>query len=250
MNLQEFSDGFTTLLNSYGSHFEFGEQSSNREVILNEYEKSFFLTKAQEELVISLYSGKNTSGDTFEGTEEMRRYLSPLVKTEEASRPGSIDNAMGIGDSSFFQLMDDLMFITYEWVKLEDGKGKCDGMTTMDVYPVTQDEYHKIKRNPFRGPNDRRALRLDVGGNTVEIICKYPVDKYFVRYIKRPKPIILINLPDGLTINGEDTKSDEDNPCELDASLHQKILDLAVRMALQIKSPSLGPTEAKKKPHN
>ena len=47
----------------------------------DEYEKSVFLTKAQEELVISIYDGKNLSGESFENTEEARRSLSSLVKT-------------------------------------------------------------------------------------------------------------------------------------------------------------------------
>ena len=51
MTTEEFSNEFDTLLNSYG------ENPSTIE--LDEYEKSVFLTKAQEEIVIDLYSGKN-----------------------------------------------------------------------------------------------------------------------------------------------------------------------------------------------
>lgn len=79
MNREEFSNAFTTMLNSYGIPTEFGEKSSIREVTLNEYEKSVFLSKAQEELTMSLYNGKNPFGDTFEGTEELRRGLSNLI---------------------------------------------------------------------------------------------------------------------------------------------------------------------------
>ncbi len=34
-------------------------------------EKSIFLTKAQEEIIIDLYNGKNPFGDSFEKTEEL-----------------------------------------------------------------------------------------------------------------------------------------------------------------------------------
>jgi hypothetical protein len=55
-------------------------------VVLDEYEKSLFLTQAQEEIVINLYNGKNPYGDSFESTEELRRYLDELVKTKSYDR--------------------------------------------------------------------------------------------------------------------------------------------------------------------
>lgn len=66
MTNREFSNGFDTLVNSYASQEFFG-QSSNP-LNFDEYEKSIFLTKAQEEIVESLYTGK-LIGDSFEETE-------------------------------------------------------------------------------------------------------------------------------------------------------------------------------------
>jgi hypothetical protein len=54
--------------------------------------------------------------------------------------------------------------------------------------------------------------------------------------VEEPKPIILTDLPDGLSIEGISTKAE----CALPSILHHKILDVAVRMALQSKSISLG----------
>lgn len=51
--------------------------------------------------------------------------------------------------------------------------------------------------------------------------------KYTVRYLRKPKPIVLTNLGDGLSIQGVNTES----PCELDESLHQEILQRAVELA-------------------
>ena len=79
MTNEEFSNEFDTLLNSYSTIEAFGKIPSTIE--LDEYEKSVFLTNAQEELVISIYDGKNLSGESFENTEEARRSLSSLVKT-------------------------------------------------------------------------------------------------------------------------------------------------------------------------
>lgn len=234
MNTQEFSDGFDTLLNSYSIKADFGNETSIQNITLNEYEKSLFLTKAQKELVISLYNGKNSSGESFEGTEELRRYLANLVK-EKYLKPITNTNGIPLGissNSTFFTLPEDLWFITLESVITD--KGKC-GETYMKVYPTKQDEYQVIKDNPFRGANDRRALRLDLSEGNVEIICKPNINTYYIRYIKKVPPIILENLPDNLTIDGENKITE----CQIHEGLHQRILELAVRMALQSKSYNL-----------
>ena len=232
MTVKEFSDAFDTLVNSYGNKADFGEKTSRQNVAFDEYEKSQFLTIAQEEIVVSLYTGRNANGDSFESSEEIRRYLANLV-IEKTLKP--IVNyrgaPYGMGSSSkFFTLPEDVWFITYEsvWIK----KGKCgDCNASMKVYPTKQDEYQNIKDNPFRGANDRRALRLDLSEGNVEIICKYQVINYYIRYIKKLTPIVLTNLDEGLSINGVGVKSE----CKLHETLHQRILDLAVRLALQSK---------------
>lgn len=246
MNLQDFSNGFDTLVSSYSKSSSFGETMPD--IRFDEYEKSQFLTKAQEEEVLSLYNGKNPYRESFESTEEMRRYLAPLVKEAELS---PLNNAagstfdetyddtfqndgkkyIGIDDASaFFQLPEDLWFITYESVRIDNGK--CEGMKSLDVYPVTQDEYHKIKKNPFRGANDRRALRLDLFDGGIEIVSKYNVIEYYIRYLRKLKPILLIDLDeDNMELNGYNKAQD----CELHETLHQRILERAVIMALQSK---------------
>lgn len=233
MTNQGFSDGFDTLLNSYRLQGEFGEAVSKMDTALDEYEKSLFLTKAQEELVLSLYNGKNPSSESFEQTEELRRYLAPLIKEAELSpldsEPG-VNECLGISsNSAFFALPADLWFITYEAVLTNNGK--CEDTTTLDVYPAKQDEYHKLKRNPFRGANDYRALRFDLSEGNIEIVSKYPVTSYYVRYLKTMSPIVLVDLPDGLEIKNQSTATS----CELPEALHQRILELAVVTALQTK---------------
>lgn len=236
MTTEEFSNAFDTLLSSHTINATFGEDSSKREVVLDEYEKSLFLTKAQEYLVISLYNGKNSSGDSFESTEELRRYLANIVAEATLNPDTTSDNKpIGIESRSrFFTLPTDLWFITYESVSTE-GTG-CSKKDNMRVYPVRQDEYQVIKDNPFRGVNSRRALRLDLADGVVEIISNLNVSKYYIRYIKKLTPIILTDLPEGLTIGNDTINTIEGNKetnCMLHEALHQKILELAVRMALQ-----------------
>ena len=233
MRLEDFSNGFDTLLNSYSRRGDFG--TTDADIRLDEYEKSLFLTKAQEELALSLYNGKNPYNESFEQTEELRRYLAPLVE-EVTLNPIETTNGQPLGvesSSKFFTLPEKLWFITYEAVKVS--QGKCEENATMDVYPVRQDEYHKIKRNPFRGANDRRALRLDLSEGNVEIVCKYNVVQYYIRYLRRLKPIILADFGEENPIEGY-TEAQE---CELPDSLHQRILETAVQMAIQSRGYSI-----------
>lgn len=237
MTISNFSNGFDTLLNSYASKTVPGDQASRAEVHLDEYEKSFFLTKAQDEIVIELYSGKNAYGDSFENTEETRRYLSNLI-AEDRLDPITTSSGMPLGvdsKSKFFTLPENLWFITYEAVILE--ADRCGNEHAyMDVVPVTQDEYHRVKRNPFRGPNNRRALRLDLSEGVIEIVCKYPVESYYVRYMRKARPIILTDLKGtDLSIDGVRGTQDNYNPCELHEALHQRILERAVTLALRSK---------------
>ena len=228
---EEWSNQFDVLVSSYRRFRDFDKREPLDTIEFDEYEKSLFLTKAQEELVLSLYNGRNSSLLSFEETEEMRRYLSSLVNEAELSPITTTDGKpLGVeSNSKFFTLPADLWFITYESVKLS--KGKCDNHTTMQVIPVTQDEYHKIRQNPFRGANDRRALRLDLSEGIAEIVCKYTVSSYYVRYLKKLSPIVLEDLPNGLTVGGKNSET----PCELHEGLHQKILETGVQMALQSK---------------
>ena len=221
MTNEEFSNEFDILINNINVGLEF-----------DEYEKSVYLTKAQEEVVEGLYTGKIT-GDAFEGTEQLRRYLADLVKTVILpcnKAPKGLSN-----DSVFAVLPDDLWFITYESVAL-NGDTPCINSKEIQVVPVTQDEYHRIKGNPFRRQNSRRALRLDVGNSMVELISDEEIRSYLVRYMSRPEPIILLDLPEELSINNVNEKTE----CKLNPGLHRTILEVAVNMAIKSRVPSTG----------
>lgn len=235
MTIPEFSNTFDTLLNSYGTQAQFGEQVSKRQIVLDEYEKSLCLTKAQEEVVVNFYNGKNPYGDSFESTEEMRRYLESLVKTKVYSTEEQVSGT-GVSDNSvFYELPKDVAFITMEQITYEDEALGCYSGSTAAVYPVTQDEYSRIKNNPFRGPTRYKAIRLDTGNNTVELVSKYKIGEYLLKYLSKPEPIILEDLPNNLTIEGRWEHSE----CKLNSILHDTILERAVQIALQAKGISV-----------
>lgn len=227
MSTEELSDRFDTLINSYSS-----SEFSQNPLSFDEYEKSLFLTQAQEEVMEGLYTGK-LSGDSFEDTEQLRRYLADLVKTATIEVQGGLN---GLSDKSVFAtLPPDLWFITYESVTL-NGSTPCTNGKEVQVIPVTQDEYHRIKGNPFRRPNSRKALRLDVDESRVELISNEDIGSYLVRYVSRPAPIILSDLPDNLTINGANNKTE----CNLNPGIYRIILELAVKLAVRSRTPNTG----------
>lgn len=231
MKNEEFSTGFDTLVNSYATKLQPGDSVPLETPSFDEYEKSVFLTEAQEEIVVNLYNGKNIYGDSFESTEEIRRYLDNLIKTKVYEESDKVDGT-GVSDKSvFYELPSDLGFITLEQITFGDESLNCYNGSIASVYPVTHDEWGKIKNNPFRGPTKYKAVRLDCGDNKVELVSKYNIDKYMIRYLSLPTPIILVNLPKGLSIN----KKSEYTPCTLNPILHNTILRRAVELGLASK---------------
>lgn len=228
MTPEEFSNEFDSLLQANLLKPGFGDVDIKS---FDEYEKSVFLTKAQEEIVIEIYSGKNPYGEGFENTEEVRRYLAPLIMTKILT--DKADGYVGLSNNSvFFTLPEDTWFITYESVILDDEKAGCHNGKEILVTPVTQDEYYKVDGNPFRGPSFRRALRLDIGDGIIEIVSDYTISGYKIRYLSKPHPIILEELPDNLSINNETSI----RGCDLNPAIHRLILERAVRLALTSKA--------------
>lgn len=240
MTNAEFSNAFDTLLNSYKYKSELGEGTSIIDIALDEFEKSQFLTLAQEMVITNLYSGVNLNG--FEATEQNRRYLDSLVTYVNISftnKDGADAKYLPQEGLKYYQvdlssLESELMFITYEATSFSDATLGCGKNKTVQVIPIRQDELTKVVKNPFRGPNTSRVLRVDVGPRKIELISKYTLDTYYLGYISKPTPIILVDLEEDLTINGESQAME----CQLDSSLHNAILQMAVELAINSKAPS------------
>lgn len=228
MTTDEFSNAFDTILNSYSTQIDIGDGTPSGSIALDEYEKSLFLTEAQEQFIIELYTGRNSSA-SFEETEELRTYLRNLIKTDT---PEELDGGL-IGlhkQSKFFKLKDDVLFITYEKATISDENAGCKNGSELLIVPVSQDEYDKTINNPFRGLSNKRGLRLDNSANTVEIVSKYNIIDYTIRYLAKPTPIILTDL-DEVKINGINTITE----CKLHSAMHEPILRRAVTLALTSK---------------
>lgn len=225
MNVQEFSNSFDTLLQPYIAKESFSEQNN---LAFDEYEKSIFLTKAQEQIVLELYQ-------ELEQSEEVRKYLSNLIKTYNYVPVGEQDETLINNNFKSYkvEISNDILFMIYEQCTLSD-ENNCINNKIVSVVPTIHDDLDKVLKNPFKSPNSRKVIRLDFD-NKIELISKYNISNYKVRYLKKPNPIILIALEDNLSINNGDTKvsNGETNPI-----LHERIVQRAVQLAVQSKVKS------------
>lgn len=235
MTIEEFSDEFDIQASSYRRFKGYDAQEILDSVEFSEYEKSVFLTKAQEMTVISLYQA-------FETSEQSRKQLDSLLRTADIVL-GTADTADFVPAKnlkyytvSFSEHADtkDIMFIVYETATFSDNSLVCYNDTTVAVVPVRHDELVKVVQNPFRGPNTSRVIRVDSGYHKIGLISKYDLGTYYLRYIAKPAPIILAPLGE-LTIDGVSTVQ----TCTLDSSLHNTILSAAVALAIQSKSAGM-----------
>lgn len=218
MTVKEFSDEFDILYNNI---------SSNQAPGLDEYEKSVFLTQAQESLIIDLYRG--ALGDSFESTEEITSYLESLVLSSGSYTSETGSEILGCKRFTLTLEEDDILFIVFETSKivLDSTNTERDVL----VKRVTHDTLAKDLRNPFRKPNMNKVLCTFENSNIVLYTSK-DVDSvtYKMKYIAIPNPIILTDLnsiSSDLSIRGENTEMG----CELHPALHMPILTRAVQMA-------------------
>lgn len=228
MTTEEFSNGFDTLVSAYQHSAQFGEQSSIFDASFDEYEKSLFLTQAQEELVkqhFEKYQHPQQVGFDDSTTKQMG--YSTLIYTDSIDTSSAGDKYND--NSTLFNLSDlehDFLFIINEKVQCGD--------TWYTVVPIHYKEYDRMMSKAYNQPLKRQAWRILHGNTYSEIITRQEagtISQYRVRYIKKPDPIILIDLsssPNQPTINGKSEVSD----CELHPILHNDILTLAVQLAL------------------
>ena len=193
--------------------------ASNIAPSVSEYEVSVFLTQAQEQLVISVYNGTYPTGISFETTEEARSYLRELNMTQDTE-------LFVRNDDGNYEVIpaNDLWFII-----MEEGMASnddCYAGQWIAANPVSHNEYQRVIKNPFRGPNNRRILRMDENGKC-NIIAKIDLSRYRIHYLRRPNPIIVDDLP--LSVNGETRK----RGCELNDVFHRTIVIQAVSLARQ-----------------
>lgn len=215
MTVQEFSNEFDILYNNI---------MSNQAPGLDAYEKSVFLTQAQEDVVKAYYQGSSTGIGPFENTEAVRRSLAELIETRGYGYKSN--SPTGLNKEVVYQLDPDVWFIVQEYIVDQN-------QNIINVIPTQYDELSKLRKNPFRGPSKDRILRIDYKDNSVILFIgdnniDLQGENYVVTFVKQPKPIILEDLTGtSLSVNNEVNQS----PCQLHSSIHRLILTQAVALA-------------------
>lgn len=225
MTNQEFSNEFDVLYNNIMSNAAPG---------LDEYEKSVFLTKAQDELVKNYFNPKgNKYGEGFDGNEKRQIDFSMIMRST------SVNNfTAGVFDDrgKTVAMPEDCLMLLNEYalVTRTGSTGDSSSVTQslkLIVVPLEYREYSRLMSKPYKRPLKFQAWRLLNNSNTVkqaEIIVG-PSDtltSYNIRYIKKPRAIILSDL-EGVTLDNKSIAQ----TCELDPILHQEILQRAVELA-------------------
>ena len=227
MTANEFSQEFDILYNNI---------ASNQAPGLTEYEKSVFLTKAQDEIIKNYFTDKPNGNKYQEGIEDSaKRYsdFSCLITVKSIQAQAHSDETSIDARGQICTLPEDLMISLNERFKV--------GETEYQVIPLTLAEYQKLMSRPSGDPLKRQVWKLmgnsATGNGSIEIIphwrdARTTTNKLIIRYVRRPYPIIIEPLTEqGLTINGKQEPDAGTEACELAKELHPEILQRAVELA-------------------
>ncbi len=223
MNNQQLSNEFDVLYDNVMSNAAPG---------LTEYEKSVFLTNAQEELVKNYFTAKgNKYGEGIGDSIKRETDFSFLIKGSTI-QPTDQSSYQGIDSRSTICILPEkTLFILNEIVQITYG-----GVTTKTiVVPISPEEYTRLMSKPFKEPLKGQTWRFMGYDNTnmiVELIPKSEatITNYYLRYVRYPDPIILTDLSSygaAVNINGISIAT----PCQMVDSLQREILGRAVEMA-------------------
>lgn len=207
MTTTEFSNEFDILYNNI---------TSNQAPGLDEYEKSVFLTRAQEDILKGYFNPKtNKIQEGFDSSEQRQINFANLIKFD-SSVTVNAQNEASISEE-IFAILNEKLIVT-----------RRDNPVELVVRPLTYTEYDRLLSKPYKRPPKYHAWRI-IQNNKCKFIIgsEDTISEYHVRYVRKPNPIILENLSNGLKIND----LSEETPCELDESLHREILQRAVELA-------------------
>ena len=248
MTAQEFSSEFDLLYNNV---------SSNQAPGFTEYEKSIFLTKAQDEIIKNYVTNVQGGNKYQQGIEDSRkRYadFSTLLTIAELS--AETNNVTPFDErGKIFKFPDGstnpkVMIIITEIFKTALAESaNTNDLKSYQVIPLKFDEYIRLMSKPSSDPLKKQVWKLmgnsESGNGSIEIVPHWKdkdnaTNKLILKYIRKPYPIILEDLSSqGLTIEGykgtggsTDGAAIENKPCcELAEELHPEILQRAVELA-------------------
>ena len=229
MTANEFSQEFDILYNNI---------ASNQAPGLTEYEKSVFLTKAQDEIIKNYFTDKPNGNKYQEGIEDSaKRYsdFSCLITVKSINALEHNEDSCIDSRGQICSLPEDLMITLNEKFKINADE--------YQVIPITLAEYQRLMSRPSGDPLKKQVWKLmgnsTSGNGSIEIMSHWKDSRtsnneLIVRYVRKPYPIIIEDLSkQNLTINGENNtyNNGTGEACELAKELHPEILQRAVELA-------------------
>lgn len=188
MELTEISDRIDLLLKS----FEGG-------ISADEYEKSLQLTEAQKNIYYSLLK-------VFEQNGIITNVLKPFLVNEISTTAPSSTPVAAIAGGQYFVVPNDIEKIIYETAELDVASDPLLHQRVTRVMATKVAEMSLKQDNPFRAPDKTETLKVisekTSTENVVELHAIANIGSYSIKYFKTVTPIILENLPDGLTVDG------------------------------------------------
>lgn len=229
MTTQEFSNEFDILYNNIMSNAAPG---------LNEYEKSVFLTKAQDEIVKAYFNPKgNKFHEGYDDSAKRQIDFSMLTAYSSFKVEQGAEGTLGYKTFLVPFISDALMVLNETIIVTRSSKN-----IVLTIVPISYLELSRVMSKPYKYPLKWQAWRI-IGTSTdligtdnikAEIIIgpndtvNSKNESYKMRYIKRPSPIILEDLGEsGLSIGGKTVEQ----TCLLDPEIHHEILQRAVELA-------------------
>ena len=226
MLTDEFSWKFDVLFNNITSNQAPGQ---------SEEEKSYFLTQAQDQVLLNHFTANskgNNIGQGFDDSLKRQADFSTIMRTAVCT-PNSDSSLIKLDNRSIlYTFPSDVYIMINENIETSDDR-------ILQVVSLRYDEYIRLMQKPFKRPLKNQAWRLVNSGSVsdsiipsttknVEIITNVgdDISRYIVTYIKKPNPIILADLGE-FKIEGRS----EVTQCELDPILHEEILQRAVELA-------------------
>ena len=117
------------------------------------------------------------------------------------------------------------------------------------IVPMNYKEYDRMMSKAYANPLKKQAWRLFQNISTgydiySELIPIWNVDTqnlvYKIRYVERPTPIVLVDMPNNLSIDGYS----HEQKCILNPIIHPEILREAVRLAIESRASAVARAEA------
>lgn len=230
MTTSEFSKEFDIRFNFVNSNLAFS---------VNDYEKSVYLTRAQEEILSNYFSPRgNKMQEGIDDSAKRDIDFSSIIQVMEATsvKAGVVPFA---DNGLVFEIADNVLYLLNEKFEYNIITSPTASSKKTSIFPLKWEEYQRILTKAYKSPPKRQTWRMirsndTTGGNgngrlVVELIPKSDLTgtayKYTARYIKKPQPIVVASISP-LTVNGISTISE----CILPTEIHDEILNRAIEI--------------------